>query len=221
MTARRTSFVVGMICAMLVAAVVASDASASSATAVTSPGGAFTGVTNITGESEGNSIFKATTGGVAIELTATAVEITPISLFQPPFLENTEFGGVMEAQAEGSLKFLHVSANHSCKVNGGSTGTITTQALEAVTRSTTELRFEPVFIPEIASFELSGCAISPLNKKWEISGSVVGTVNGTKIEFTHAGTTAQSTLKFNSSINAGFAGILKIRGQNGNPIAFE
>ncbi len=214
MTARKTVIGLCMICAMLVSAVAASGASASAATAVTSPGGTFAGSTSITGESEGSSILKATTAGVAVELTSTALEGTGT-------MTNTETGGVMEAAGTGTIKYLNVTANHSCLVNGAASGSVTTALLKAHSLSTTELKFEPNSGSEFASFTLSGCAIAALNKTWTISGSVVGTVSGTKTTFTHAGTTAQGTLKANGSIAAGLEGVLKIKGENGNGLALE
>jgi len=214
MTARKTIIGLCMICAMLVSAIAASGASASSATAVTAGGTTFTGSTSITGESEGNSILKATTGGVTVELVSTALEGSGS-------MANSETGGVMEASGTGTIKYLNVSANHSCLVNGAASSSVTTNLLHAHSLSTTQLKFEPNSGTTFAEFSLSSCAISALNKTWIISGSVIGTVNGAKTEFTHEGTTGQGTLKANTSIPAGLAGILKIKGENGNGLELQ
>jgi len=173
----------------------------------------------ITGESEGNTVLKATTGGVAVELTSTALDAEAAGVGEPAFVENREVGGVMESWGEGKIKYTNVTANHSCLVNGAASATIITERLKAHTLSTTELKFEPAAGSTFASFTLSSCAISALNKTWTISGSVVGTVNGDKTVFTHEGTTGQGTLKANTSIPAGIAGVLLIEDATGGSLS--
>jgi len=155
-----------------------------------------------TAESEGTTVFKATTGGVSVELTSTSLSGTGSG-------ENkVNEGGIMEATGTGTIEFQNVSANHSCLVNGVALATITTEKMRTHTLSTTEVKFEPASGTTFATFTLTGCAISALNKTWVISGSDIGTVNGDKIQATHTGTTGQGTLKANTSINAGIEGVL-------------
>jgi len=167
------------------------------------------GPTLNTFESEGNTVLKATTGGVTITLTSSSLEGSGE-------IENATGG---EIKGTGTITYLGVAANHSCLVNGSATSSITTKLLKETGVSTTELKFEPNSGSTIAEFTLSSCAISALNKTWVISGVVVGTFNGAEVEFSHAGTTTQGTLKANTSIAAGLEGGLLIVGANGNLLA--
>jgi len=218
MTVRKATFGLCMICAMLGSAVAASGAAASSATAVTAGGITFTGITSMTAEDEGVTFYKWTTGGVTVMIEIAAVSGTAAG-------DNTETGGVMEAEAVGTLKYLEVGANHGCLVKGEKPGggkpEVPTSLLYFHTLSTTELKFEPDSGSTIVEFPLSGCQIPALNKTWVISGSVIGTASGTRTTFVHSGTTSQGTLKANGSINAGLEGVLKLRGGNGNLLEFQ
>jgi hypothetical protein len=239
MTARRAVTGLCMICATLASAFAAQAASAevnpTAVTCVPTKGGTFSdfnckknvgqgkgsweevnfaSVTKITGRSSGNTILKATTGGVTAELTSTALKASGS-------IENKETSGVMQATGTGQMEYLSVTANHECKVNGASSGTVTTKLLKVHTLSTTELEFEPNSGTTLAEFTLSGCAIPAFNKTWVISGSLIGTVEGTQTVFTHAGTTGQETLEANASVPAGLEGILELLGESGSPLALK
>jgi len=239
MTARKAAIGLCMICALLVAAVTASGASAATTayTCVPHAGGPLNGTcsgagteaehvevppntkTNITGESTGNSILKATTAGVTLELTSTALDAEEAGPGEPAFMENREVGGVMEAWGEGKIKYTNVTANHNCLINGAATATLITNRLKATTTNKATLTFEPAAPPTFISFTLSGCAISALNKTWTVEGSVTGEVEGVTTVFKHTKTTEAKTLKANTSITAGLEGNLDIIGQNGNHLS--
>ncbi len=242
MTARKAAIGLCMICALLVSAFAASGASAAATaytcakgggakdfsdstckTSVTAGTGEYGHVeipantrTKITGESTGNSILKATTAGVTLELTSTALDAEEAGSGEPAFMENREVGGVMEAFGEGRIKYTNVTANHSCLINGAATATLITNRLKATTTSTSSLTFEPATPPKFIEFTLTGCAISALNKTWTVEGSVTGQVNGGSTTFTHATVTGEKTLKSNGSIISGLEGVLDILGENGN-----
>jgi hypothetical protein len=173
--------------------------------------------TKISGESIGNVILKATTGGVAAVFTATGVAVEPVGVGEPAFIENKAPGGVMEATGEVILKLTGATANHNCTVVGGA---ITTKRLIVHTLAPNELKFEQkVAGGEFAAFGLAGAACL-LPKAWTITGTVIGTISGATISFTHVGTTGQGTLFAQGTILAGLEGTLVFKGENGNPLAF-
>src|SRR6185312_13389525 len=116
MTARKAAIGLCMICALLVAAVTASGAGAATTayTCVPHVGGPLNGTcsgagaaaehvevppntkTNISAQSTGNITLKATTAGVTVEITATALDAEEAGPGEPAFMENREVGGVME-----------------------------------------------------------------------------------------------------------------------------
>jgi len=168
--------------------------------------------TSTTTEALGSTVLKSTTGGVTTSFTATSIEGSGT-------IENLEPGGVAEATGTGTLTFRGMSANHECKVNGSSSANVTTVKLKTHTVES-GLKLEPASGTKLMSFILSGCSIGALNREWTLGGSVIGTVNGAKVEFAHTATTVQGTLLFEGTIAAGLAGTMVLRGGNGNALAF-
>jgi len=166
-------------------------------------------------------VLKWTTGGVAVSITATSVEVEEAAVGVPAFIENLA-GPPMEAFGEGRIKFLGVTANHFCLVNGAASATLTTNRLKTRTLSPTELKIEPAGGAPFISFTFSSCAIAALNRTWTVEGSgAVGTINGATVTFTHSAVTSQATTKMSpGNILAGLEGTLVITGENGDPISF-
>ena|SRR6185312_8620360 len=218
MTIRKATFGLSLICTMLVSVVAASSASASSATAVTAGGTTFTGATAMSAETEGFTFYQWTTGGMLVKIEIPAVSASLVG-------ENSEPGGVMQAEGVGAFTYLGVSANHGCLVNGEKAEPgkpeVTTHSLKFRTLSTTQLKFEPALATPIVEFTLEGCDKPFLNRTWTITGSVIGTPSGAETFFTHMTTTGQGTLKANGSITAGLEGALKLKGENGNGLEFQ
>lgn len=100
-------------------------------------------------------------------------------------------------------------AGKGCVVTGGA---VNTKELFATTKGLTgELEFTPVSGTEFASVPISSCSVSGLNNTFPVTGSIKGTIEGGTTTSTHAGTTAQNTLKF-AGQKAGLDGAITIKG---------
>jgi hypothetical protein len=166
----------------------------------------------------GEQRLRATINGINTELATTTVTGTG------ELEENT--GGTVKGS--GTITYTGVKvvapAGKECKVytdNGGvkgEEGVVHTNKLSASTTNPTELKFTPAAGEVFAAFIIDGCkgseALEGLNKTYTVNGSVVGTVNGVETSATHAGVTAQNTLKVNGTIKAGLNGALTIKGEN-------
>jgi hypothetical protein len=161
----------------------------------------FRFVTHAVGESKSITLTNVTTGttrstgklksvqsGVTLELQSTEVEGTGT-------MENKEEGATMWAQGTGTITFKSVTvtapAGKGCVVKGGE---VKTNKLVGTTKGlTNQLKFSPES-GAFAEFTVEGCSVTPLNHKYEATGSVVGNTSGATTTFTHTATTEQGTL---------------------------
>ena len=107
-------------------------------------------------------------------------------------------------------------AGKGCKVTGGA---VTTKNLAATTsgQGKNEVKFTPNEGTEFASIPIEGCSNEALNNTFPVTGSLVATATGATLSTTHAGVTAQNTLKF-GGVKAGLEGTITISMKEGNPI---
>ena len=171
----------------------------------------FTGSNETTGGVTEPWKLKATIAGVPLTLTATGLTATgwwtgAIDVFPPePY-----------AHGSGKLHFSGVTASASgCKVYEDSEGTKGTEGVittPTLTWSTTgvgmALLIAAVESNVVARFILEGCTTSSQNGTYTLTGSFKGVPTGTTVNFTHAATTEQNTLKLNGAIKAGIEGVL-------------
>jgi hypothetical protein len=223
---RRAVLGLCMLCALAISAVAAQSAFAEKAytcapggstfsdALCTSAGSGFGHVeltkaeTSITGQGAVTKL-KSVQSGVTLELQST--ELTGTGSMK------NNAGGWAEGTGVITYKGVTVTApaGKGCSVTGGQ---VVTNKLAATTEGLTkELKFTPASGETFAEFTVSGCSISALNHAYTAKGSVKGTTNGGKTEFTHAGTTAQGTLSL-SGQKAGIEGTLEIKGENGNAL---
>lgn len=174
--------------------------------------------TTLTNETTGGARstlkLKSVQSGVTLELQATEVEGTGT-------LENKEEGccGWMKAAAVFIWKHVTITIpiGKGCIVVGGQ---IESKKLSATTQGlTNEVKFLPFEGETLATFTVEGCTVTALNHVYTLTGSVKGSTEGATVNFTHTGTTGQSTLKLFGQ-NAGLEGSLTMkRSSTGNGIA--
>jgi hypothetical protein len=187
---------------------------------VTIPEGVFTGVegsNKLTGGETATMKMATTVSGVPFELQATGASATG-------FVGNRrDPSGEHLAMGEGRAVFTGVSvtkpAGKGCKVftyneGKGAEGVIDTTRLRAATTGVGDaVEISGVESQILASFEVEGCETAALNGIWKIEGRVKGTPNGSALNFTHANTTEQKTLKTKGmTFTVGLEGSLTFRG---------
>jgi len=239
MTGQKSILSLCMVCALALSAFAAQGAAAAtSTTAVTcvagasndfsdnhcktaSAGGGFGHVaitenTNIKG-SGGETILRSTQSGINVELKSTSLTGTGT-------MANSLVGEDHRASGTGVITYEGVTvkapSGKGCEVAGGK---VITNELAATTAGQgMGLKFTPATGETFAEFTIEGCgateALKALNGVYKTTGSVIGTPEGATTVTTHAGTTAQATLKLRGQ-NAGIAGALEIEGATGTPIA--
>jgi hypothetical protein len=166
------------------------------------------GSSSATSESTTESVgmrLKFTLAGAAVEFVATGVSGSGWMNNAKALITGEHF-----VYGEGAVTFTGVTEKLlGCKVKGGS---ITTKKLKATTSTVgNTLTFEPAEGTLLAKFELEGCII---NGTYELKGSVKGTPDGATVNFTHAKTTALTTLTF-AGQNAGIEGSVTFSGRSG------
>jgi hypothetical protein len=219
---------------MIVSAVAAQGASATTAFTCKEGSGTFTSTceegvtggtfghvaiaagttTELSAKANGTTKLKSVAGGVVLELQATGLSGTGT-------MTNSEVGGEMRASGTGVITYEGVTvaqpSGKGCKVVGGK---VVTNTLAASTAGLTkQLKFTPNSGTVFAPFTVEGCSVSALNKEYKAEGSVVGTVVGTMTEFSHAGTTTQGTLTLGGQ-KAGLEGTLTLLGRLNSSQAF-
>ncbi|HEX5609267.1 MAG TPA: hypothetical protein VFX45_04145 [Solirubrobacterales bacterium] len=156
--------------------------------------------------------LKFTFAGVAVTLTATTNTVSG-------WMTNAEEGGEMLAHGEGTATKTGVTSSAAgCKVftdtlpGKGEEGVVHTETIKGTTKGQGDaVKFEPAGA-FFARFIVEGCTNANLNGTFSVSGSVKSTtVNGATVNFTHEDTTAQNTLKVNSTIKAGIEGTLTLK----------
>lgn len=166
--------------------------------------------------------LRTTITGIELELKATGVIIGG-------WMENREIGGEMVVEGEGgalSPEFTGVTvtkpAGKGCKVNKDAEGGVGIgEFVEGNnTKATTQgqgdaVKFTPAFEKPFATFFIQGCSIAGLNKTYAVVGNIKGTPNGATINFTHANTTEQGTLRIGSveGPKAGIQGSITFKGR--------
>lgn len=179
--------------------------------------------TNITtGEARSNMLLGFTAGGLAVTIQAKKVSAAAS-------LENDEEGGEMFASGStAKIIFEEVSVtNRPCEIKGipGGASKIETLGIQGTTKGHGDaVRFEPVFGVQLAEFELLGASCpAPLKGLYPVFGTVKGTPAGATLNFNHATTTAENTLRvkhFTEGPVVGLEGSIAIKASNGEaPIA--
>ena len=241
MNARRAIIGLCAICALLISAIAAQGASAAEETTAytcspsaskkdkgdadcISEGSSFghteipvNTTTELSG-SGGVTVLQTTIAGAAIKLTAQ--KVTPgTEEGKKNWMENKFVEEHMFAFGEGSLTYDEVAtALPNCTVVGlgtnGGAGMIQTKRLKATTlNQKMGLKFEPASGTVFAEFEFTGGASCSVNGlKVTVTGSVVGTPNGSTVTFNHTATTNANTLKANGT-KAGIEGNLTLEGR--------
>jgi hypothetical protein len=172
--------------------------------------------------------IHSTLNGVKVSLKATKVHGIGT-------MENREEPG-MAAHGLGTITFTGVTLttpfDKNCEVKSdpGSvaeqivTEELTTKTVEGVTPG---MQFAPAAGGVIANFEIVTKAgehleVCPIIDTYSLVGSVIGSIDGATVNFTAAGTTAQSSLRINSAggPKAGFTGSLTISGRTGGAGAY-
>jgi hypothetical protein len=158
-------------------------------------------VTNTeTGTTKSPTKLHGVSSGVELELESN--EVSGVGT-----VENVLTGEAHKARGFGKIEYKGVTvvkpAGKGCKVK---TGEVKTAELEAETFEM-GLKFKPKTGEEFASFEVEGCSVAALNKKYTVTGSIIGTPEGATTKFTRAGTTEQGTL-FLGGQKAGIDGTL-------------
>jgi hypothetical protein len=165
------------------------------------------------------SELHSTVNGVKITLSATTVH-------GEGTMENKEEGGEMVAHGTGVITYTGVTVTppfeETCEVVGGKvvTNELTAKTVPKASETLpTGLKFSPKTGEVFAEFSIVAktgkeCAIS--KSPYKVAGSVIGTIDGATTNFTAAGTTAQTTLRLESSIGpkAGLEGSLTISGKD-------
>jgi hypothetical protein len=107
----------------------------------------------------------------------------------------------------------------------GEQGVVHTEPLKATTTGQGDaLKFEPTTGSNFTRFYITGCegseALKGLNRTYTLTGSVIGVPDGSTVNFSHVGTTAQNTLKLNGS-KAGLEGTVTIKGRANSGEAYK
>jgi len=168
----------------------------------------------------GLSVLRSTQSGINVEIEST-------SLTGEGTMENVLEGGEHIAKGNGVITYHGVSvkapAGKGCSVAGGQV--VTTELSATTAGQGMGLKVTPTAGETFAEFEVTGCAgneaLKALNGTYKVTGSVIGTPEGATTVTTHAGTTAQGTLKTRGQ-KSGIAGALEIEtteGCVGTPIA--
>jgi hypothetical protein len=149
-----------------------------------------------TGGSRATFKLKSVQSGVTLELQATEVE------GEGEVQNKNEGEKSFWGEGKGKVTYKHTTitapAGKGCKVKGegGEVETVTTKELVATTVGVPEgeIKFAPATGTVFAEFTVEGCSISALNHVYTVTGSIIGTGNGTTTVLTHEGTTKQGTL---------------------------
>jgi hypothetical protein len=249
MIGRKTVIGLSMLCALVVCAIAAQAASASTTAYTcanvggTSGGfkaahckpsdagaGAFAHVAIKAGEVTaitGSDLSTAGTHTGAIlksTVAGSAIELAAKEVSGSGSMSNSESGGEMVASGTGKIKYSGVTENLlGCKVTGkpGGAGIVETKELAASTAGVgAGLKFSPKEGTLFAEFELTECIIGPITIK--VFGTVLGTPDGATTNTVHNTVTAAKTLRLQNATSGPFAGIegtLTIKGANGNPLS--
>lgn len=152
------------------------------------------------------SKLQATIAGVATEVQCTGVGGSGS-------LTNAEESVSGTGTIEYSGCTVTKPAGKGCVVTGGK---ITTKELSLTTVGQSEgnLQLSPASGTEIASVPIEKCSLEGLNNKFPVTGSVTATAVGAVFGTTHAGVTAQNTLKLGGN-KAGIEGSLTLNEKEG------
>jgi hypothetical protein len=239
-----------MLCALLVSAVAAQGASAAGTTAYTCTSGSgsgfsdahcktfvgsganfvhqsiangttteLTGSNETTGGAKTSTIFKFTLAGAAFSMTVSTNTISG-------WMTNAEEGGEMYAHGDGTSTKTGVTASGGCKVftdpPKGEEGVVHTEPIKGSTKGQGDaVKFEPTDGTVFARFILEGCTNAGQNGTYTVTGSIKSTsIEGATVNFTHADTTAQNTLKINGTIKAGIEGTVTFKARDNSGQAF-
>ncbi|HEX5609269.1 MAG TPA: hypothetical protein VFX45_04155 [Solirubrobacterales bacterium] len=172
-----------------------------------------------------NTLFKFTIAGSAISFTGTTTSGSG-------WMTNAEEGGEMFAHGEGTATYTGITASGGCKVftdsgaGKGEEGVIHTEPLKGSTKGQGDsVKFEPAAGTVFARFLLEGCTNTGVNGTYTVTGAIKSTtVNGATVNFTHADTTTQNTLKLNATIKMGLEGTVTFKsrlnsGQSYTPLS--
>ncbi|MGD9736128.1 MAG: hypothetical protein AB7V58_11060 [Solirubrobacterales bacterium] len=127
-------------------------------------------------------------------------------------LTNSEVGETKSVTGTGVITYESCSvtkpSGKGCVVKGG---TVVTKTLKGTTVGVAaeRLKFEPNSGTTFAEIEIEKCTIGALNNTFPVTGSLVAETTGATTTSTHAGITAQGTLKF-GGVKAGLEGALTI-----------
>jgi hypothetical protein len=156
----------------------------------------ITGTNETTGGTLEPALLKSTISGINVELESAVVHIKEGSV-----LTNLLVGSQHYISGRIILQYTNVKvkapAGKGCAVKGEA---VTTNELSVTTENQEmETKFEPTTGETFAEFEVEGCtgseALKALNGLYKVTGSVKCTPDGATVTCTHAGTTAQGTLK--------------------------
>lgn len=160
-------------------------------------------------------LIKGTVAGAVLELTAKGAH-------SEGTIENSVDPSTEHYfHAAGKVAFEEVTSP-LCAVAGlpGGAGKIESKQLaDTTTEQGHFIKFTPETGTVFAEFELTGCAMAGVYK---VVGSVKGVPNGSTINFTHAETTAQKTLRIGSAAGPllGVEGSLTLTGRANKTEAF-
>ncbi|HEX5609266.1 MAG TPA: hypothetical protein VFX45_04140 [Solirubrobacterales bacterium] len=179
----------------------------------------LTGSNETTGGATQNTVLKATVAGSVFSLTATTSSASG-------WMTNAEEGGEMYAHGDGTATKTGVTSTGGCKVftdnhpagTKGEEGVVHTEPIKGTTKGQGDaVKFEPTEGTVFARFILEGCTNSGLNGTYTVTGSVKSTtIEGATVNFTHADTTNQGTLKINGTIKAGIEGTVTFKSRLNN-----
>ncbi|HEX5609268.1 MAG TPA: hypothetical protein VFX45_04150 [Solirubrobacterales bacterium] len=172
----------------------------------------LTGSNETTEGSKDSTVLKATVAGVALTISAHTNTVSG-------WMTNAEEGGEMFAHGEGTATKTEVTASNGCTVRTdgpdmlNEVGVVHTEVIKGTTKGQGDaVKFEPKVGTVLGRFILEGCTPAGLNGTYTVTGSVKSTtVNGATVNFTHADTTTQNTLKLNGAIKAGIEGTITFK----------
>jgi hypothetical protein len=239
-----------MLCALLVSALATQTAGAAGTTAYTCAsgsgsfsdahcktfvggGGSFvhksianntttelTGSNETTGGVKDSTKLKFTLAGIAMTITATDNTISG-------WMTNAEEGGEMYAHGEGTATKTGVTSTGPCTVkthspDAGEVGVVHTEPIKGSTKGQGDaVKFEPTEGNVLARFTLDDCPNPLINGTYTVTGSIKSTsIEGATVNFTHADTTTQNTLRINGTIKAGIEGTVTFKTRNNSTEAY-
>lgn len=167
--------------------------------------------------------LRGVLSGVEVELQATGVIISGWLENRKDFFTGEHFvegeGGALAPEFTGVTVVKPAGKGCEVRKDAGGVPGIAGFVEGNNVRATTQGRGDTViFKPAtegvpLATFFLQGCSIKALNLTFPISGSVIGIPNGATVNFTHAETTTQGTLKLGGQ-KAGIEGSITLKGRS-------